>query len=111
MVNLASCPLELQEPRNGGDLKINYREVNYRERAEVTVSSEGTGSAGDLKVTADSILLDDAGKLTATSASGMAGISKLQDLNLLLLRGNSGISTDASRGSGMVAISILIQMY
>jgi large exoprotein involved in heme utilization and adhesion len=63
------------------------------------VLSRGSGNAGNLDVKAGSIRLDNQGKLTATSVSGEGGNITLSDLNLLLLRDNSEISTNAG-GAG-----------
>lgn len=85
---------------SAGRLKIATRNLIVQDGAEVTVSSQGTGNAGDLEVTANSIELDNRGKLTATSESGEGGDIKLQELDLLLLRDNSEISTTAGSATG-----------
>ena len=61
--------------------------------------SRGSGNAGNLEVTANSIRLDNGGKLTAATASGEGGNIRLSNHDLLLLRGNSEISTNA-QGAG-----------
>jgi filamentous hemagglutinin family protein len=87
---------ESDSPKAAGDLKISTDKLIVRDRAEVSVSSQGSGDAGNLRVKAHSIRLENGGKLTATSAEGRGGGNiALQDLNLLLLRGNSEISTNA----------------
>lgn len=63
------------------------------------VLSRGSGNAGNLEVTANSMRLENGGKLTATSASGEGGNIRLSNQDLLLLRGNSEISTNA-QGAG-----------
>jgi large exoprotein involved in heme utilization and adhesion len=83
-----------------GDLRISTKKLTVRDGALVSVSSQGTGNAGDLEVAAGSIRLENGGKLTATSASGEGGNIKLSQLDLLLLRGGSEISTDATGGTG-----------
>lgn len=83
-----------------GDLRISTKNLTIRDGALVSVSSEGTGNAGDLEVAAGSIRLENGGKLTATSASGEGGNIRLNQLDLLLLRDNSEISTDATGGTG-----------
>jgi len=76
-------------------------QLNVSDGAIVAVSSEGTGNAGNLQIQADSIGLENQGKLTAAIAQlGQGGGNiTLQDLDLLLLRGNSEISTNA-QGAG-----------
>jgi filamentous hemagglutinin family protein len=63
------------------------------------VLSRGSGNAGNLELTANSVRLENQGKLTATSASGKGGNIRLSNKDLLLLRGNSEISTNAG-GAG-----------
>ncbi|MBD2535791.1 filamentous hemagglutinin N-terminal domain-containing protein, partial [Nostoc flagelliforme FACHB-838] len=92
---------------DAGKLTINTGQLIVRDEAEVTVSSlfnnnyiypENTvnlGKAGDLNVTAGSILLDNQGTLTSDSYSGQGGNITLQVQDLLLMRRNSQISTNA----------------
>ena len=88
---------------DAGKLTIETGQLTIRDGAEVAVSSVGIGSgdAGELQVRADSIRLDNKGKLIATAESGKGGGNlRLEDLDLLLLRDESEISTDARRGAG-----------
>ncbi|MHC5832599.1 MAG: hypothetical protein ACYT04_95630, partial [Nostoc sp.] len=62
--------------------------------ARLSASSQGQGVAGNIDVRARSINLDDAA-ITAETASGKGGNISLQNLNLLLLRNGSTISTTA----------------
>ncbi|MBD2504856.1 two-partner secretion domain-containing protein [Anabaena azotica] len=92
---------------DAGKLTINTGQLIIRDEAEVIVSSlfnnnyiypENTvnlGKAGELNVTARSILLDNKGKLTSDSYSGQGGNIALQVRDLLLMRRNSQISTNA----------------
>ncbi|OWY63952.1 hypothetical protein B7486_50005 [cyanobacterium TDX16] len=91
---------ESASPKPAGNLNISTDNLLVQNGAEVNVSSEGAGDAGNLQVQANSIRLDNGGKLTATSISGEGGNIELSNLNLLLLRGNSEISTDATGGTG-----------
>ncbi|MGJ5630033.1 filamentous hemagglutinin N-terminal domain-containing protein [Nostoc sp. CALU 1950] len=92
---------------NAGKVTITTGKLIIQDRAEVTVSSQLAqgyiypkdtilGQAGDLNVTARSILLDTKGKLTSNSESGKGGNIGLQVRNLLLMRRNSQISTNAA---------------
>lgn len=85
---------------NAGDVKIVTKNLLVQNNAQASVSSEGTGNAGNLDITADSVRLENQGKLTANSRSVEGGNIRIQDLNLLLLRGNSEIGTDATAGAG-----------
>jgi large exoprotein involved in heme utilization and adhesion len=85
----------------GGDLKINTGQLIVRDAAQVSVKSEGTGNAGNLNVTANSVLLDNGGQLIAETASGGDGNIELQVEDLLLMRRNSLISAQAfNNGNG-----------
>ena len=79
----------------GGNLAIETGQLIVRDGAQVTVSSQGAGKAGDLQVTARSIELDNQGKLIAETALGQGGNITLNIQDLLLLRHNSEISTNA----------------
>ncbi|MBD2531351.1 S-layer family protein [Nostoc flagelliforme FACHB-838] len=93
---------------DAGKITITTGQLIVRDGAAITVSSElpklspdfsyrgdinNLGSAGELNITADSILLDD-GKLTSNSESGKGGDISLEVRDLLLMRRNSQISTN-----------------
>jgi len=92
---------------DAGKLTINTGQLIVRDQAQVSVSSlfnkdyiypgntVNLGKAGDLNVTAGSILLDNQGTLTSDSYSGQGGNITLQVQDLLLMRRNSQISTNA----------------
>jgi large exoprotein involved in heme utilization and adhesion len=82
----------------GGNLNITTNNLSVTNGALVSVSSSnlsGQGSAGNLQITANSIFLDNQGKLSARTASGNGGNITLQVQDVLLLRNNSAISTNA----------------
>jgi len=85
---------------DAGDLKISTGSLRVRDGAAVTVSSEGSGDAGNLEIQAHSIFLDKNGQLIARTASGNGGNITLNVPGLLLLRHNSQIATDARGGTG-----------
>ncbi len=80
---------------NAGNLRIKTGRLILRDGATVTVSSEGLGRAGQLEVQAGSVYLDNQAKLVATTNSREGGNIALQVQDLLLLRRNSQISTEA----------------
>ncbi|MDM9580967.1 filamentous hemagglutinin N-terminal domain-containing protein [Nostoc sp. GT001] len=97
---------------DAGNVIIDTKELIIRNGAKVTVSSQllpdyfkytedvfSSGKAGDLNITARSILLDNQGSLTSDSELGRGGNISLQVQDLLLIRGNSQITTNA-RGDG-----------
>jgi filamentous hemagglutinin family protein len=90
---------------NAGSLNIVTRQLTVRDNATVTVESLGSGSAGNLNIQASSVRLDNRGKITAGTTSGQGGNISMKDLDLLLLQGNSEITTtaDTSRVGADVA--------
>jgi filamentous hemagglutinin family protein len=80
---------------NAGSLNIVTRNLTVRDNATVTVESLGSGNAGNLQIQASSVRLDNQGKITAATTSGQGGNISLQNLDLLLLQGNSQITTNA----------------
>lgn len=78
-----------------GDLTIQTGRLTVRDGAEIGVRSTDTGLPGDLKVRADSILLDNQGRMSATSILGQGGDINLQVKEDLVLRNGSQISTQA----------------
>ncbi len=84
---------------NSGNLTISTPHLNISNGANVSVSNEGTGSAGTLQVNANSIVVDRGGAITGATASGEGGNLNLNVQDLLLLRNNSQITTSAG-GNG-----------
>ena len=78
-----------------GDLTITTEQLIVRDRAKVTVSSTGSGNAGELRVEASSIRLENQGKIISETKAGQGGNIALQLQDLLLLREQSQISTTA----------------
>ncbi|MCA1992271.1 MAG: filamentous hemagglutinin N-terminal domain-containing protein, partial [Coleofasciculus sp. S288] len=84
-----------------GNLQIVTGELSVQDGAQVTVSSQGTGKAGDLVVEANSIRLNNKGELIAQTQSGDGGNITLQARDFLLMRNGSNISTTAGlEGTG-----------
>lgn len=86
---------EAQAAGKAGNLIIDSDRLLVRDRAELTVSSEGSGQAGNLDITARIVKLDNQGKFIAETASGDGGNITLTLDEVLLLRRNSLISTTA----------------
>ncbi|AFY58583.1 filamentous hemagglutinin family N-terminal domain protein [Rivularia sp. PCC 7116] len=97
---------------NAGKITISTKQLIVRDGAEISVSRQppqvpptftvigdttNLGNAGELKITADSILLDNQGKLISETESADGGNINLQLKDLLLLRRNSQISTNAGK--------------
>ncbi|MHC5596800.1 MAG: two-partner secretion domain-containing protein, partial [Nostoc sp.] len=91
---------------SAGNLELTTEQLIVRDGAAITVSSEiqkdvnyqggvpNLGKAGELNISTGSILLDK-GTLTSNSESGEGGDIMLQVRDLLLMRHNSQISTNA----------------
>ncbi len=80
---------------SGGSLQIDTEKMIVRDGAEVTVSSFGTGVAGNLDIQARSLSLDKQSSISAITKSGNGGNITLNLQGLLLLRRGSQISTNA----------------
>jgi filamentous hemagglutinin family protein len=81
----------------GGDITIETGQLNVQDQAQVSVSSKGKGDAGNLDVNAHIVSLDNRAKLTSETQSGKGGIITLTVRDLLLMRRNSQLSTNAGK--------------
>jgi filamentous hemagglutinin family protein len=84
---------------NSGSVTINTPRLSISDGAAVSVSNDGTGSAGTLQVNANSISLGRGGSITAATASGEGGNIDLNVRDSVLLRNNSQITASAG-GTG-----------
>ncbi|MEA5580050.1 S-layer family protein [Nodularia harveyana UHCC-0300] len=84
---------------NSGTLSITTPNLILADSGTVTVTSEGTGNAGNLNITADNIQLKNQSLIQAQTESGNGGDINLQVGNLLLMRDRSNITARAS-GAG-----------
>ncbi|NJK27693.1 MAG: S-layer family protein [Coleofasciculaceae cyanobacterium SM2_3_26] len=73
---------------NGGTLRLLTGNLVIREDSDIAVSGLGTGNAGNLIVTADSILLDNQSSLEAEVRAGNQGNIFLTSDTLTLRRGS-----------------------
>lgn len=79
---------------SAGDLRINTNKLTVRDGAKVSVASTGFGRAGNLEIISGVLLLDNQGKLTAETTAGEGNIN-LRSVNLILRRGST-ITTSAT---------------
>lgn len=79
----------------GGDIQVTTVELNIEQGAEINVSAAGSGEAGSINIDAQKVTLD-AGSFTAETRVGDQGNITLENLNTLLLRNNSQITTNAT---------------
>ena len=80
---------------NAGDLRLETGSLTLRDGAIVSANNQGAGDAGNLEVAARDLRLENQAALLATTTSGQGGNITLQIGDLLLLRRNSQISTNA----------------
>ncbi|MEH1906728.1 S-layer family protein [Nostoc sp.] len=81
---------------NAGTINITSGTVKVRNTAEVTVSNIGSGDAGNLNITANNIFLDNKASLRSEVKGGSQGNIHLQANDVLLLRRDSNITTNAT---------------
>jgi filamentous hemagglutinin family protein len=89
---------------NSGSVTINTPRLSISNGANATVSNNGTGSAGTLRVNTDSIMVDRGSAITAATVSGEGGNIDLNVRDVLLLRNNSQITTSAGGNGGNIRI-------
>ncbi|NEQ28354.1 MAG: S-layer family protein [Microcoleus sp. SIO2G3] len=91
----------------GGNVEITTGKLQVQDSGQIDVSSKGQGNAGLLKITANSIFLDNNGKLQAATAFGEGGNIDLNVRDYILMRRQSQISAAASNNAkgGNITIS------
>uniref|UniRef100_A0A8J6ZU05 Filamentous hemagglutinin N-terminal domain-containing protein n=1 Tax=Desmonostoc muscorum LEGE 12446 TaxID=1828758 RepID=A0A8J6ZU05_DESMC len=85
----------------GGNIAIETGRFIIKDQAQVSVSSQGKGDAGNIDVNAHILSLDNQGKLTSETQSGKGGNITLQLRDLLVMRRNSKISTNAGKAESI----------
>jgi filamentous hemagglutinin family protein len=86
---------------NSGSIIIDPRQITVKDGGRISVNSEGSGSTGNIFIQGDNLSLENDGAITARAASRNGGDIDLNLTNLLVLRGNSEISTTAgTAGAG-----------
>lgn len=79
---------------DAGELRIETRQLNIRDRAQVSAGSTWSGDAGKLEVVARSIHLDNQGQIIANTTAGEGNVILLS--GDLVLRRGSNITTNAT---------------
>lgn len=79
----------------GGNIRVVAGQLDIADGAEIDVSAAGTGVAGSLSIDAQDITLDK-GSLNAETRVGNQGNISLNNVDTLLLRNNSQITTNAA---------------
>jgi large exoprotein involved in heme utilization and adhesion len=83
---------------DGGNLFVETNQLNVRDRAEISVSARGSGAAGNLQIRAQTIALENRGRIATATASGSGGNINLQ-VGSVQLRSESQIAA-AAGGTG-----------
>jgi len=79
---------------NAGQIFVTTKKVDIRDGGEVTASSSGNNTGGEIEFNVDSLSLDN-GKIFTTTRSNTGGDIDLNIQDILLLRNRSEISTTA----------------
>jgi filamentous hemagglutinin family protein len=79
----------------GGEIEINSSNLNITNQAQVNTSSIGQGSAGNIIVNANKIVLNTIGRTTTSSLTSIAGDLNITAKEYLLLQNNSLIDTNS----------------
>ncbi|MEA5603516.1 S-layer family protein [Nostoc sp. UHCC 0252] len=80
---------------NAGSVSITTPNLTVTDGGTVSVTSQGSGNGGSLKITANTIRLDRQGSIQAQTESGNGGNIALEVGKLLLLRHKSAIAATA----------------
>ena len=81
---------------NGGNLQLTGGNLKIEDGTKITVSSQGSGSAGGFSATLDTMSLDGQASLEAESAAGSNGNLSFKLDKALILRRGSKITTNAT---------------
>ncbi|MCF4970075.1 beta strand repeat-containing protein [Nostoc sp. CMAA1605] len=85
---------------SSGKLVINTPRLEITDGGVVGVEHKGIGNAGNLEINADSIFLNRAGSITATTKSGEGGSINLQANTLVMRHGSNVTATAGNTGNG-----------
>ena len=84
----------------------NNRQLTVRDGAEITVSSQGDGAAGNIQIDADSVVFND-GLLRADTTAGEGNIQLLAD-NILLRRSQITTNATGEANGGNITVNTAI---
>ena len=82
---------------SAGAIMINAQDITLRDRGIISVSSLGSGNAGNLNIQANRLNLYNGSQLKSESQGGTEGNINLDITNSIVLRGGSSITTEASK--------------
>ena len=92
---------------NSGSIALNTPRLQVGDRGQVTVRNDGTGDAGDLNITAQTIDVSDEGGITAAVKQGTGGTIELKVSDTLNLTNSGQIVSDnlGAEAGGQIKIS------
>jgi large exoprotein involved in heme utilization and adhesion len=85
---------------DGGSIIVNAREIDLLDGGSLIVNSQATGRGGDIEIDTEVLNLNNQGKITADSFGNDGGNISLNVSNILELRQQSTISTNAGETIG-----------
>ncbi|MFW5666083.1 MAG: filamentous hemagglutinin N-terminal domain-containing protein, partial [Coleofasciculus sp.] len=80
---------------NARGITLNTGRLTVENGGQLTVSGSGSGTSGDLEITADSIFLTNQGRLRATTTASEGGNIRLDVADSIIMRFNSEIAAEA----------------
>ncbi len=90
---------------NAGSLNIKTGSLTVQDGGLITVSNLGAGNTGTLNVVADSVRLNNAGKLEANTNSGAGGNLSVQASSLQMRSGSTIVTNANNADGGNISIS------
>jgi filamentous hemagglutinin family protein len=88
----------------GGTISVDSRSMTIRDRARISANSQGTGEGGQIDIQTNSLRLANQASISADTFSNIGGNIQIDVRDVLLLRQNSSISTNAGTGRSSTAI-------
>jgi filamentous hemagglutinin family protein len=88
----------------GGTIRLKADRMEMGDRARISANSQGTGEGGEIQIQTDSLRLSNRASISVDTASNIGGNIQIDVQDILLLRQNSSISTNAGTGRSAAAI-------
>ena len=85
---------------DGGQIVINAPNITIANGANIGVDSTGSGKGGELSLQSNSLIMENQGQITAETAGNTGGNITLKVSDIIVLRYNSTISSNAGKADG-----------
>ncbi|MBF2027954.1 MAG: filamentous hemagglutinin N-terminal domain-containing protein [Oscillatoriales cyanobacterium C42_A2020_001] len=89
---------------NGGNIRLDAGNLEIRDFARISANSQGIGEGGNISIDTNSLRLSNRASISANTVSNIGGNIQVTVQDILLLRQNSSISTNAGTGRSSLAI-------